>query len=81
MLKEKDLNFNVFVHQKWTPFLMMLTLFNSLQQMNEYADEMTYRMSGNVEMDGAPEHQRVDHARAQRNAGAAADGAGRVVGR
>lgn len=53
VLKEKNLNFNVFVHQKWTPFLMMLTLFNSLQQMNEYADEMTYRMSGNVVMDGA----------------------------
>ena len=52
VLKEKDLHFNVFVHQKWTPYLMMLTLFNSLQQMNEYADEMTYRMSGNVEMDG-----------------------------
>jgi hypothetical protein len=53
VFKEKDLNFNVFVHQKWTPFLMMLTLFNSLQQMNEYADEMTYRMSGNVTLDGA----------------------------
>jgi len=52
VFKEKDLNFNVFVHQKWTPFLMMLTLFNSLQQMNEYADEMTYRMSGNVTLDG-----------------------------
>ena len=53
VFKEKDLNFSVFVHQKWTPFLMMLTLFNSLQQMNEYADEMTYRMSGNVSLDGA----------------------------
>lgn len=53
VFKEKDLHFNVFVHQKWTPFLMMLTLFNSLQQMNEYADEMTYRMSGNVMLDGA----------------------------
>src|ERR1043166_1588274 len=53
VVKEKDLNFNVFVQQKWTPFLMMLTLFNSLQQMNEYADEMTYRMAGNVELDGA----------------------------
>jgi hypothetical protein len=31
---------------------MMLTLFNSLQQVNEYADEETYRMSGNVVMDG-----------------------------
>ena len=55
VFKEKDLHFQVFVHQKWTPFLMMLTLFNSLQQMNEYADEMTYRMSGNVAMDGTPD--------------------------
>jgi hypothetical protein len=54
VLKERDLHFNVFVHQKWTPFLMMLTLFNSLQQVNEYADEMTYRMSGTVMMDGIP---------------------------
>ena len=55
VLREKDLNFNVFVHQKWTPFLMMLTLSNSLQQMNQYADEMTYRMSGTVQMDGTPD--------------------------
>ncbi len=55
IVKEKDLHFNVFVHQKWTPFLMMLTLFNSLQQVNEYADEMTYRMHGDVTMmDGTP---------------------------
>ncbi len=53
--RKRIFNFNVFVHQKWTPFLMMLTLFNSLQQMNEYADEMTYRMSGNVAMDGTPD--------------------------
>ncbi len=52
VLKEKNLNFNVFVHEKWTPYLMMLTLSNSLQQMNEYADQTTYRMSGNVIMDG-----------------------------
>jgi hypothetical protein len=54
LIKEKDLHFNVFVHQKWTPFLMMLTLFNSLQQVNEYADEMTYTLHGNVVMDGMP---------------------------
>ena len=52
--KEKDLNFNVFVHQKWTPFLMSATLSNSLQQMNEYADETTFRMTGDVMMDGTP---------------------------
>jgi hypothetical protein len=54
VLKQKDLNFSVFVQQKWTPFLMMLTLSNSLQQMNQYADEMTYRMTGTVEIDGTP---------------------------
>ena len=53
VVKEKDLNFSVFVQQKWTPFLMSATLSNSLQQMNLYADEMTYRFSGDVLMDGS----------------------------
>jgi hypothetical protein len=53
VVKEKDMNFSIFVHQKWTPYLMMLTLATSLQQINEYADDITYRMSGNVDVDGA----------------------------
>jgi hypothetical protein len=52
VVKERDLHFDVFVHQKWTPTLMMMTLSNSLSQMNEYADEMTYRMSGKVDLTG-----------------------------
>jgi hypothetical protein len=52
IVKEKDLNFNIFVHPKWTPFLMSATLSNSLQQMNLYADEMTYRMTADMMMDG-----------------------------
>src|SRR5580704_5366610 len=51
---EKDLHFNVFVQQKWTPYLMMLTLFNSLSGLNDFAEETTYRMSGQVEFDGQP---------------------------
>src|SRR5262249_34675494 len=51
-IKEKDLNFNVFVQQSWTPRLMTITLLNAVSQMNEYADDLTYRMSGNVEMEG-----------------------------
>jgi len=51
-LTQKHLEFQVFVHQKWTPFLMMMTLFQSLQQMNEYADDITYRMNGHVEVQG-----------------------------
>jgi hypothetical protein len=52
--KEKDFHLNVFVHQKWTPYLMMLSLYNSISQLNEFADtnESTYRLSGKVEMAG-----------------------------
>ena len=50
---EKNYHFNVMVHQKWTPTLMMLTLYNSLSQLNEFADEATYRLNGKVEMAGA----------------------------
>jgi hypothetical protein len=49
---EKDFHFNVFVHQKWTPTLMMLTLYNSIQNLNEFSDEATYRLHGKVEMNG-----------------------------
>jgi len=51
---EKDFHFSVFVHQKWTPTLMMLTLYNSISNMNELVDEATYRLSGKVEMNGVP---------------------------
>ncbi len=50
--KEKDLKFNVFVHQKWTPYLMMVTLFNSVSGMNDFAEEATYRFTGEIELDG-----------------------------
>jgi hypothetical protein len=49
---QKDLHFDVFVHQKWTPYLMMLTLYNSVSELNEFADEATYRLSAKVEMGG-----------------------------
>jgi hypothetical protein len=49
---QKDFHFNVFVQQKWTPYLMMLTMFNSISGLNEYTDEATYRLSGKVELNG-----------------------------
>ena len=36
--KEKDLHFSVFIQQKWTPYLMMMTLFNSISSLNEFAE-------------------------------------------
>ncbi len=49
---EKDFHFNVFEQQKWTPYLMMLTLFDSVSSLNEFKDEATYRLSGKVDLDG-----------------------------
>jgi hypothetical protein len=56
VVKEKMLRYNIFTHQKWTPFLSMMTLFNSISGVNEFSDEMTYRLSGQVEFEG---HQRL----------------------
>lgn len=50
---EKELSYSVFVHQKWTSYLMMLTLFNSLNGLNDFTDEATYRLNGDIEIDGA----------------------------
>jgi hypothetical protein len=33
---------------------MMLTLFNSISSLNEFADETTYRLTGKVALDGQP---------------------------
>lgn len=50
--KQKDFRFHVFVQQKWTPYLMMVTLFNSIAGLNDFREESTYRLSGKVELDG-----------------------------
>jgi len=49
---EKDFHFSIFVHQKWTPTLMMLALYNTISGLNEFADEATYRLNGKVELGG-----------------------------
>jgi hypothetical protein len=50
----KQLHMNVFEHQKWTPYLMMMTLFNSVSGMNDFVDEATYRLTSKVDFDGLP---------------------------
>jgi hypothetical protein len=49
-LRSKELNFHVMEQQKFTPQLMMLGLFNAVSGMNEFADNTTYRLSGNVQL-------------------------------
>jgi hypothetical protein len=50
--KNQDFHFNVFVNQKWTPYLMMATLFNALSNLNDFSDDETYRLHGEVKVDG-----------------------------
>jgi hypothetical protein len=80
LTSEKSFHFNVFVHQKWTPYLMMLTLYNSLSQLNEFADEATYRLNGKVEMAGAPPISLSTMAGQRRNAHTRAAAHGLLVG-
>ena len=54
-VENKDYRFNVFIHPRWTPFLMMLTTYNTLQDLNSSAaDEATYRLEGVIECDRLP---------------------------
>ena len=81
VLQQKDFHFNVFVHQKWTPYLMMLTLYNSVSQLNDFADEATYRLSGKVEMNGQPQSRLSTMQATGEMPHARAHGAGGLVGR
>lgn len=67
--RSKDFHFNVFVDQKWTPYLMMATLFNSLSQMNDFSEEATYRLHGELQIAG---QHRVELTTMQAPAAAAA---------
>lgn len=50
---KQTFNFEAFVHPKWTPFLMTLTLYNTLQGLNDTAaDEATYELDGTVQLPG-----------------------------
>ncbi len=50
--REKTYNYYVFVQQKWTPTLMMITLLNTISGVNDFGDDTTYRLNGKVELDG-----------------------------
>lgn len=50
--KAQDFHFYVFVDQKWTPYLMMATLFNGLSNLNDFSEEATYRLHGELQIEG-----------------------------
>lgn len=64
--KTNSFHYNVFVDQKWTPYLMMATLFNSLSNLNDFSEEATYRLHGELTLEG---QQRVELTTMQAPAG------------
>jgi len=48
-------HYNVFQHPKFSPLLMDITLFNGLSATVESSEEMTYRVTGRLELAGHPE--------------------------
>jgi hypothetical protein len=64
--KSSSFHYNVFVDQKWTPYLMMATLFNSLSNLNDFSEEATYRLHGELTVEG---EQRVELTTMQAPAG------------
>jgi hypothetical protein len=50
--KPKAFHFDVLNNFKLTPTLMMATVYNALQGMNEYGEDTTYRMAGRINVQG-----------------------------
>ena len=81
MRKTQDFHFNVFVQQKWTPYLMMATLFNAVSNLNDFSEDATYRLTGELDLDGQQKVQlNTMNAPAELPVPDAHD-AGRMVGR
>jgi hypothetical protein len=50
----KTFHYEVLNNAKITPVAMMATVFNALQGMNEYGEDTTYRMQGDINVAGFP---------------------------
>jgi hypothetical protein len=51
----KQFNFEVMNNAKLTPLLVMASVFNSLQGVNEYGEETTFRVNGKIGVAGYPD--------------------------
>jgi len=48
-VKEKELKFQIFSDERYTAYLTLVTLYNSLATLNDFNDDATYRISGRME--------------------------------
>jgi len=52
--KPKQMKFSVLNNAKLTPLIMMTAVFQALQSQNQYGDQVTYRMNGDIAVNGYP---------------------------
>jgi len=52
--KPNTMKFSVLNNAKLTPVIMMATVFQALQGQNQYGEEITYRMNGDIDVNGYP---------------------------
>jgi hypothetical protein len=52
ILSSRNLHYEVFQNEKWTPQLLMLALYNSMFGVNEFAEEATFRLNAKLEFAG-----------------------------
>jgi len=51
----KQFHYEVLNNPRLSPVAMMATVYNALHGMNEYGEEITYRMLGHITVDGYPD--------------------------
>lgn len=51
----REFHYEVLNNAKLTPVMMMATVFNALQGMNQYGEETTYLMNGHIHVNGYPD--------------------------
>jgi hypothetical protein len=51
----KQFHYEVLNNAKLTPVALMVTVFNALHGVNEFGEEITYRLNGNIGVKGFPE--------------------------
>ena len=53
--KPNTMKFSVLNNAKLTPLIMMTTVYQALQSQNQYGDQVTYRMNGDIAVNGFPD--------------------------
>lgn len=51
----KDFHYEVLNNPRLSPVAMMATVFNALHGVNEFGEEITYRLNGSIDVKGFPE--------------------------